>query len=74
MASLKASEILSGKVAEPQGKICGHEGCKKPLGPRVDGEHNKIGGVEVCEDCYYDSIGTEMDNFPIGGHGIRRRG
>jgi hypothetical protein len=51
------------KVRGP--KVCGHEGCTNPLGPRVDGERHKIGGVEVCEDCYFEAFG-QLERFPIG--------
>ena len=54
-------------------KLCGC-GCGEPLEPRVDGERYTIGdGVEVNSDCYFDTLGTELDNHPIGGLGIRRR-
>jgi len=51
-------------------KQCGYKGCRNNLGPRVDGEHHKLGGVEVCEECYFDAFG-QLEMFPIG-FGIRR--
>lgn len=54
-------------------KICGHKGCKNELGPRVDGERQKINGVEVCDDCYFDELGDELENYPIMPPRLRRR-
>jgi hypothetical protein len=42
--------VASDKRKPP--KLCGHQGCTKPLGPRF-GEHNKIGDKPICEDCYF---------------------
>jgi len=39
--------------------------CKEPFEPRVDGVRNKLGGTEVCDDCYYDVWGKEIDEHPI---------
>lgn len=62
--------VAADKLKPP--KLCGHKGCTKPLGPRF-GEHNKIDGKPVCEDCYFDELGSELEKFPIGRLGIRRR-
>jgi superfamily II helicase len=47
-------------------KLCGYKGCKNQLEPRVDSERPKIGGVEVCSDCFSDAIGAEVEAHPIG--------
>ena len=44
--------------------LCGC-GCGKPLEPRVDGERQKIGGKEVNDDCYYDSLSEVIEKYPI---------
>lgn len=69
--SLTLSEFrrLTGSQPAPA-KICGHDGCTKEIGPRVDGEHHKISGQPVCDDCYFDSFD---DAIPVGIPGIRRR-
>jgi hypothetical protein len=54
-------------------KLCGYEGCANELGPRVDGEHRKIGSQPVCEECYFDSFGEELDAHPILPPRLRRR-
>lgn len=54
-------------------KLCGC-GCGEPLEPRVDGERQKLGGKEVNTDCYWDSFGKELDQYPIGHLGVRRGG
>jgi hypothetical protein len=71
MGFLKARDIISGKAPEPRQKLCGC-GCGKALDPRVDGERPKIDGGEVREDCYYESIGKEIEDCPIGVPRIRR--
>lgn len=40
--------------------------CGEPLGPRVDGIRHTINGKEVCEDCYFDSLGKLVDEHSIG--------
>jgi hypothetical protein len=69
MPLIKGSDVLSGKVAMP-GKLrqCG---CGHSLGSRINGEHEKINGVEVCEDCYYAHLGEDLElspNLPTHGH------
>jgi hypothetical protein len=49
-------------------------GCGKPLEPRVDGQRHAMGGQYVNADCYFDSLGGILEEFPIGGIGLRRRG
>ena len=70
---LNAQEFLA-KVASERNhpKLCGHNGCTEPLGPRVDGERNTIDGDEVCDDCYFDDFGKLIDERPIGAPGVRR--
>lgn len=50
-------------------KLCGC-GCGEPLEPRFDGERHKmmVGEtmVEVNSDCYFESFGTELEEYPIG--------
>ena len=70
--STEEQRVISTYGRAPK-KLCGC-GCGKPLEPRVDGERHTIGGVEVNSDCYYDSFGEEIEKYPIGGLGIRRRG
>jgi hypothetical protein len=70
MALLVGVDFFADRPDQP--KLCGC-GCGKPLDPRVDGERPQVGGKEVTEDCYYAAFGDEIDNFPIGGRGIRRR-
>ena len=55
-----------------QPKLCGNKGCTNELGPRVDGERHKINNVEVCEDCYFEELGDELENFPILPPRLRR--
>ena len=62
--------VASDKRKPP--KLCGHKGCTKPLGPRF-GEHNKIGDKPICEDCYFWRLGDELEKFPIGRLGVRRK-
>jgi hypothetical protein len=52
-------------------RVCGYNGCTNRLGPRVDGEHRKIDNAEVCEECYFDELGDQLEMFPIGV-GVRR--
>jgi hypothetical protein len=56
-----------------QAKLCGYNGCTNELGPRVDGEHHTIGNTPVCDDCYYDAFGAEIERFPIISPRLRRR-
>lgn len=53
-------------------KLCAC-GCGKELEPRVDGERHRIGGKEVNSDCYFDSFGKELEEFPILPPWLRRR-
>ena len=46
-------------------KLCGHKGCTNELGPRVDGERQKIDGKEVCDHCYFGELGDEFEKYPI---------
>lgn len=50
--------------------------CGRPLGPRFDGgdRHRNESGNEICEDCWWDEFGTELENFPIGGFSTHRFG
>src|SRR3989344_838469 len=66
-------QVFAAKYKVQGPKLCGYKGCTNKLGPRVDGEHRKIGDVMVCEDCYFDQLGDELEKYPIG-LGIRRRG
>jgi len=46
--------------------------CGQTLPPRVDGERKTIDGKEVCDDCYFDAIGAQVEKHPIttpGRHG-----
>lgn len=54
-------------------KVCGYKSCTNELGPRVDGERQKIDGKEVCDDCYFDSFGEELEKYPILSPRLRRR-
>ncbi len=55
-----------------QPKLCGC-GCGQELEPRVDGERHTIKGKgEVNSDCYFDSFGKELEDFPILPPRLRR--
>jgi hypothetical protein len=69
---LNADELAILDARPEAFKVC--PSCEKPFGPRVDGEHHKIGSAEVCDDCYFTSMGDELEAYPIGRRGIRRRG
>ncbi|GEM_PF-1456533 len=38
--------------------------CNNPFEPRVDGVRRKFGGIEVCDDCYYDAW-AEIDEHSV---------
>ena len=57
-------EMVNVKHPQPPRKLCSK--CEADLGPRVDGEHRQIGKKLVCEDCYWDAFGAEIDKHPIG--------
>jgi hypothetical protein len=40
--------------------------CKIPLQSMVTGKISIPGGKYICEDCFYEEIGKEIDNHPIG--------
>ena len=65
---MTAKEFLLQKV-EP--RLCGC-GCGDKLEPRIDGERQKIDGVEVNSDCYFSKLGEVVEKFPIGTHRSRR--
>lgn len=64
-------EVLVKKHGIVGPKTCGHKGCTNKLGSRVDGEHHKVGGQEVCEDCYFETFGEEIEKYPIGRGQVR---
>ena len=68
-----AEQAIITKFGRTKKRLCGC-GCREPLEPRTDGERHSIGGKEVNSDCYFTQMGDEIEKFPIGGHGIRRRG
>jgi hypothetical protein len=39
--------------------------CKEPLSGFVTGKNPSPDGL-VCDDCHYEAIGEELDQFPIG--------
>ncbi len=48
--------------------------CGEPLGPRVDGNFQKIGGKEVCDDCYFRAHGAQIEANPIATPGLHGPG
>ena len=64
---------LLAKHGVPPKKICSNARCRAELGPRVDGEHRRVAGQVVCDDCYYDSVGEVVEKYPPMPLGIRVR-
>lgn len=55
--------LVKNERHQPQ-RLCAC-GCGQPLEPRFWGERLTINGKEVNEDCYFDDLGKEIDDYPI---------
>lgn len=56
----------------PKPKLCGYNGCTNELEPRVDGERDKIKGVEVCRSCYDRAMDELVGQYPVCPPRLRR--
>ncbi len=53
--AMKGTQFLATVARDEAGG--GRKGaCGHLLGPRTDGEHHRLHGEEVCEDCYFDAM------------------
>jgi hypothetical protein len=68
---LKESRAQLSKRKAPEGTIeC--EACGIPLQESITGNRPMEDGTHRCSDCYFDEIGTEIDEYPIFMPRVRR--
>jgi hypothetical protein len=45
--------------------------CQVPLQETITGKR-RTGDGYMCSDCYYDTMGREIEQRPLGSAGVRR--
>jgi hypothetical protein len=60
------------KSADKKSDVCSF--CGRVHGPKYEDAPYVAGDKAVCADSWYDAMGKEIDEHPIGKPGIRSRG
>ena len=55
-------------VSAREQKCCS---CQVVLQETITGKRKTSGGF-ACSDCYYEQLGNEIEQYPIGAGGVRR--
>ncbi len=46
-------------------------GCGTPIQPIFTGSNTLADGSQMCDDCYFEELGNEIDRHPVGALRVR---
>jgi hypothetical protein len=70
-AVARDEELLARGVALPGMDTC--VSCKTPIQSFLTGREHLGDGSVVCNDCYFELLGAEVEQHPLGGRLRRSR-